>query len=333
METEILLNREVEVVSGGSLTLVAFTLNFIVGSGILGLPYAFIESGLILSILLLALSAFISFVTINWVIEISSRAQAYSKVYNQAGIQSEEVFLLENTVSSMHEKEEDKFENFYITRTKFTMNQLCGLFLGKTGQIFFEIALIFFVICTLWVYVAVFGSSLVSVLPFGFTKTHECDVSSDVFEQNCQNAYYCCVAIYAFLMTILCIVDISKLIALQMALTCFTVLCVLLMVSTTLVAMFNTPYQPPSSSSSSSRSHDSKLTVILVTEENPNTILEKEEVLLSKGRIPLRNLLTKWRLSSVEWVEGETPLGMMADGYSDCAFNGLPSIRLWGTHL
>eukprot|EP01100_Stratorugosa_tubuloviscum_P000166 TRINITY_DN1036_c0_g1_i7.p1 TRINITY_DN1036_c0_g1~~TRINITY_DN1036_c0_g1_i7.p1 ORF type:complete len:531 (-),score=214.01 TRINITY_DN1036_c0_g1_i7:54-1610(-) len=250
METEILLNREVEVVSGGSLTLVAFTLNFIVGSGILGLPYAFIESGLILSILLLALSAFISFVTINWVIEISSRAQAYSKVYNQAGIQSEEVFLLENTVSSMHEKEEDKFENFYITRTKFTMNQLCGLFLGKTGQIFFEIALIFFVICTLWVYVAVFGSSLVSVLPFGFTKTHECDVSSDVFEQNCQNAYYCCVAIYAFLMTILCIVDISKLIALQMALTCFTVLCVLLMVSTTLVAMFNTPYQPPSSSSS-----------------------------------------------------------------------------------
>eukprot|EP01100_Stratorugosa_tubuloviscum_P000162 TRINITY_DN1036_c0_g1_i1.p1 TRINITY_DN1036_c0_g1~~TRINITY_DN1036_c0_g1_i1.p1 ORF type:complete len:178 (-),score=104.91 TRINITY_DN1036_c0_g1_i1:288-821(-) len=93
------------------------------------------------------------------------------------------------------------------------------------------------------------------------------------------------------------------------------------------------PTSTSSHSSSSSHSHDSKLTVILVTEENPNTILEKEEVLLSKGRIPLRNLLTKWRLSSVEWVEGETPLGMMADGYSDCAFNGLPSIRLWGTHL
>jgi hypothetical protein len=55
----------------------AFTVNYILGVGCLGIPYAFYQSGIILGSLLIMFLSFISYITVLWVAETSHRGMQF----------------------------------------------------------------------------------------------------------------------------------------------------------------------------------------------------------------------------------------------------------------
>eukprot|EP01104_Vermistella_antarctica_P013929 TRINITY_DN42_c0_g1_i2.p1 TRINITY_DN42_c0_g1~~TRINITY_DN42_c0_g1_i2.p1 ORF type:complete len:130 (-),score=29.64 TRINITY_DN42_c0_g1_i2:45-434(-) len=73
-----------------------------------------------------------------------------------------------------------------------------------------------------------------------------------------------------------------------------------------------------------------KVTVQLVNSHNHNTVLEQGEYALSKGRIPIHDISSKWRVKDPVWVEMDMEIGTMKDGYSDITFTDLKVIKIYG---
>jgi hypothetical protein len=51
----------------GPVVCYAFTVNYILGVGCLGIPYAFLQSGIILGVVLILLLSFVSYMTVMWI--------------------------------------------------------------------------------------------------------------------------------------------------------------------------------------------------------------------------------------------------------------------------
>jgi len=73
--------------------------------------------------------------------------------------------------------------------------------------------------------------------------------------------------------------------------------------------------------------------VQLVNSHNVKNVMEQEDVVLNKGRIPLQSLVDKWRIKDPVWVDLDLDLSVMPDGYSDCTFAGVKVIRIKATIL
>lgn len=52
-----------------------FVINYIIGTGFLGIPYAFYHAGMLASIVTLFVVSFLAWNTASWLIEVMSRAQ------------------------------------------------------------------------------------------------------------------------------------------------------------------------------------------------------------------------------------------------------------------
>ena len=52
-----------------------FMINYVIGAGFLGIPYAFYHTGLIVGMVSLAVISFVSWCSSTWVVETMSRAQ------------------------------------------------------------------------------------------------------------------------------------------------------------------------------------------------------------------------------------------------------------------
>ena len=58
------------------LTIFTTAVNFALGAGVLGLPYAMASAGIVASVLSLVIVAAISFLTCSWLLEVGDRANA-----------------------------------------------------------------------------------------------------------------------------------------------------------------------------------------------------------------------------------------------------------------
>lgn len=67
--------KSVDLVSG-----FFFNINFIVGTGFLGVPYGFYRAGTLSATITLLAFSFISWNSANWIVETMSRAQVSNKV-------------------------------------------------------------------------------------------------------------------------------------------------------------------------------------------------------------------------------------------------------------
>eukprot|EP01101_Sappina_pedata_P009648 TRINITY_DN5690_c0_g1_i1.p2 TRINITY_DN5690_c0_g1~~TRINITY_DN5690_c0_g1_i1.p2 ORF type:complete len:113 (+),score=54.88 TRINITY_DN5690_c0_g1_i1:20-358(+) len=73
-----------------------------------------------------------------------------------------------------------------------------------------------------------------------------------------------------------------------------------------------------------------RVEVRLVNSVNNNVVMEKEVVELNKGRIPLKSLMEKWRITEPYWLDLDVEIACMPDGYSDCTFAGVKVITIKG---
>jgi amino acid permease len=220
---------------------VAFTLNYILGSGFLTLPWGFEKTGVILGIIVLAIFGFFSMLSILFILETMYRGQKYLKYVTSAqriqlspmgnfkGYVSIEVSSHSETDpnqdrSPIHEALEDNDippennENRPLAERKLELIELTSMFLGPIGEKIYLIIITVYMYGTLWAYSTVFGTSFASHLSIG-TYSYE---------------FY--LLIFALSVVPLSVMEFSEQVTLQVTLSIFRVIMVSIMVVTCLIA-------------------------------------------------------------------------------------------------
>ncbi|KAJ3428198.1 acid transporter [Anaeramoeba flamelloides] len=142
------------------------------------------------------------------------------------------------------DEEEKKSNNkkykptFEIKDRKFEYNELLLLFFGKYGKLFGSIAISFYLYGILWSYGVVAATTLTTVFPIkSLTKGDICEIDGE-YTSNCQNNYIVYLIIFAiFVLPVSCL-DLTEQKILQIGLTIFRFLSLILMISTCVDAIF-----------------------------------------------------------------------------------------------
>ncbi|CAI5722829.1 unnamed protein product [Hyaloperonospora brassicae] len=119
----------------------AFTVNYILGVGSLGVPYAFRRAGLVLGNLTIALVTLVSYVTVTWVCETVSRAQ--EAPVRRSPADETEPLTSACALSASTSSTTSRSGRARETTTPFPeVTQLCDRFLGPVGSTMYQIALL-----------------------------------------------------------------------------------------------------------------------------------------------------------------------------------------------
>jgi hypothetical protein len=194
----------------GSFTGYCFTVNYVLGVGCLGMPYAFYKGGWALSSLLLMLVSVMASFTALWLVDVSLRAQY---------IKRQDRLLLSGELDPSPEPGSVSVQPPVSTRThhRFEMNELVEMFLGQRARRFYEVLIIIYLVGALWSYTSVFASSLASHVPLpGINGGEECDIYKD-HGSGCSALYYTYVGMFAVVAIPLTCLDLTEMKAMQVS--------------------------------------------------------------------------------------------------------------------
>eukprot|EP00696_Hemimastix_kukwesjijk_P014437 gnl/Hemi2/28438_TR9407_c0_g1_i1.p1 gnl/Hemi2/28438_TR9407_c0_g1~~gnl/Hemi2/28438_TR9407_c0_g1_i1.p1 ORF type:complete len:481 (+),score=99.75 gnl/Hemi2/28438_TR9407_c0_g1_i1:106-1548(+) len=194
----------------------AFSINFILGVGVLNIPSAFFSLGLLLGAVFLCVVTFFSLLTVLWLVEVAARAEALTHYNEFPGVAEEPAFA--------------------ITSRKFEVNQLCGLFIGPWGKTLFSVAIGLFIYGVLWSYAAVFANSTARLIPMPWG---DCSVESS---SSCHSSYIFFLFLFMCCVGPLACLDLKEQKWVQISLAIFRAVAIAIIFITTLAALFSHPY-------------------------------------------------------------------------------------------
>eukprot|EP01134_Creolimax_fragrantissima_P001889 CFRG1889T1 len=205
---------ELGVTPFSNTTAVAVCLNYIIGTGCFGLPFAFTSTGLgLTSILLLAGGGF-AFISLNYTLEVIARGEGVSAA-------------LENRSNvPVHE----------MTYRKFGFTGLSSLFSGPALQNTTQFVMTAYAMGTLWLYASIFSSS-VSAIFFTYVLHDECDVYASIHSNRCEASYFVCMAIFACIVITLGLQDLGDQALVQKMLSAYRVVAFFVMVITLIIKL------------------------------------------------------------------------------------------------
>ena len=159
---------------------VALFVNFTIGSGFLMVPWAFYESGPILSFFVTSIIICLQWVSNRQTLEAHARANALDERIKSALLNEEDLDqLIEettqfNTVETGSERptgqpndQQGPDHEPYMVTHQINLPVLIGLFLGQNHMTAYTIQFALANFMTLWVWVAVFATSWATYVPFG----------------------------------------------------------------------------------------------------------------------------------------------------------------------
>jgi amino acid permease len=235
---------------------VAFTLNYIIGSGFLTLPWAFESAGILLGIMILLLFGFFSTISVCFILETMARADKLDHFHGlhlkdefyplDNRIDNEPPPYLEHDVNGRVElagllsnnannnNNNDTFQanddsqrtieshgvELHLRRKK-EMTELCQLFLGDWGKNIYLIVISVYMYGSLWAYSTVFANS--------FSAAHENFI-------NPAYSYYLFIIAFSCLVIPVSLLEFSEQIYLQVSLAIFRVVMVLAMILSIVLA-------------------------------------------------------------------------------------------------
>lgn len=149
---------------------VAFTVNYVMGTGFLTLPSAFYEAGVVLSLITLVFCAIISDVSKDYVLSAMARAEAIkSKATDKKDVET--ALLQEADVEvdagGLRAGSDDDGSPLMVKSRKFEIVELCTMFLGPKGGSAYAATFAFYMYGCLWDYTSVFGNACASTIPLG----------------------------------------------------------------------------------------------------------------------------------------------------------------------
>lgn len=181
-----------------------------------GVPNGFVKGGIIIGPLFLLIVTLFAAVVLNWILETICRASPFFK--EMEGVKEDEIIhslqrsdsetlSLSETSNTLVWRDTEKL--FEFPQRRYEMNELCRLFLGRTGKIIYDIALCFYLYGSLWSYSSVFAESMASHVPLPINGWYTCNVNSDN-STSCDILYKIYVGIYALIVIPMTCLDLTE---------------------------------------------------------------------------------------------------------------------------
>ncbi|KAH3743218.1 amino acid transporter [Pelomyxa schiedti] len=189
------------------------TVNYIIGIGSFGVPYAFFIGGIAMTLIFLTGSVGLMMITGFYVLEVMARAtgvDAANAACKTGTLTQENGDLLQTKHAP---KNNLGFEKYDYAR-------FCEVFAGKWGKVFALVCLCLYCYGILWAYASTFGSSLAMLIWQIFIRTETCDVSLSP-STDCMTTYYCCILGLAICGIPLSLLEVTSQWALQFGLTLY----------------------------------------------------------------------------------------------------------------
>lgn len=226
----------------GSFVGYCFGVNYVLGVGVLSIPFAFHAGGVALAPICLFAVSLMAILTMMWVVETLSRTEAWV-ASNEAEREKEkeaerqqpaiervgknnygtheehsssdafegQVQEQVTPVAAVEEEERGK-QLFQITMRKFEMNEVSYIWLGRVGKIVYEICTTMYLYGSLWSYASVFSQSIASHIPLPVgpgASWFTCDVYRDM-GINCTFLYLIYILVFGLIVVPLTCMDLSE---------------------------------------------------------------------------------------------------------------------------
>ena len=146
---------------------VAFTVNYIVGTGFLTIPWAFSQAGCFLSILILSGVVYFAIASALFILEAMARADTVLTM--QLNLQLEEQrssSISELAPLQTHDSTLQPVENT-VGEREIELTELCLIFMGRYGKGAYTISLTIYLYCTLLAYSTVFSNAFATHMNIG----------------------------------------------------------------------------------------------------------------------------------------------------------------------
>lgn len=216
-----------------------FSINTVIGSGFLALPYAFNSSGWLFGFILLTLMAFGSYYFSCELLEILSRIECIVRIEEQnTGRKIKRLTWTEIIFKPQGEEALLEHEDRpIITNRRFDVTAIISIVFGRNFGIFYMICLYLFLTGAQISYFSIFSASFAAQVPLWYAET--CDIYVDTeFFGDCRQNYWFFWSIYLICMIYLTIKGLKEQLWLQSCLTImrFVIISLILLTSLALIA-------------------------------------------------------------------------------------------------
>ncbi|OQR81795.1 hypothetical protein THRCLA_23295 [Thraustotheca clavata] len=192
----------------GTVVATAMTLNYMIGTGCFGLPYAFTVAGVGLTSTFMILGWVASLITMNYTIETMARAEGVVASSKSAA-------LPENR----------------LTYRKIDFSSIGEVFAGTYGYAMVQTVLILYCLGSLWSYASIFASSVASIF-YTYVVGGSCDAYSTTASSGCIEAYYGFMAVFAVVSITLVLMDLGDQAGIQKFLAVYRIVVFVVMLVT-----------------------------------------------------------------------------------------------------
>ena len=198
-----------------------FSVNAIVGCGVLAVPWSFQQAGVVLSSFLVLFAGFLALIFCFQMLEIMSRLELYvQRIESKDSIDEDTKLLAAPQEPTIRER-------------KFDMEEMVGLMYGETAKGVFIVALGLQIFGTLTAFSTVFAKTLTEFVPiFGASCS-----DPDHLDTSCKLTYLSYLLLYAVVMFYLCLRRYEDQVLLQMILACARFVVLFLIILTALIAI------------------------------------------------------------------------------------------------
>ncbi|ELP86412.1 amino acid transporter, putative, partial [Entamoeba invadens IP1] len=179
-ETEQLLPKQ-EVNTYGYLAGFATVINYIIGTGVFGLPFAYFTAGIPLSAIAIMIFFFINVITMNYILDTTARSEGKTEVKENKG---------ENVFKILPHNE--------IKYRLFDYSTLSGLWGGNIFKWASFTCLTLYTYGGLWAYAATATTTISTLFWMFYGEPEHCLTRNGIWE--CQLSYYMSLLLYAAIM-------------------------------------------------------------------------------------------------------------------------------------
>jgi amino acid permease len=219
-----------------------FSINSVIGSGFLALPYAFNASGWLFGLIFLILMGFESYYFSCELLEILSRIECLVKIEEQNTDRKIPRLTFKEIIFGRRIKEKLlEYESVpNITNRRFDITSIISIVFGKNFSILYMICLYLAVIGAQTSYFSIFSASFAAKIPLGFADT--CDIYNDkVYFGKCRAEYWIYWSIFFCSMMYLTIKGLKEQLWFQSCLTImrFVIISIIIFTSSALIVGSN----------------------------------------------------------------------------------------------
>eukprot|EP00020_Sapocribrum_chincoteaguense_P007198 CAMPEP_0170748556 /NCGR_PEP_ID=MMETSP0437-20130122/9928_1 /TAXON_ID=0 /ORGANISM="Sexangularia sp." /LENGTH=519 /DNA_ID=CAMNT_0011087427 /DNA_START=21 /DNA_END=1580 /DNA_ORIENTATION=- len=225
-----------------SFTAFGLIINWIIGVGILSLPHAGAAGGLAAMATLIIAAFFINLITVGWIVEASGRAESIitARFGAVASVASVNDPLLSTGREDLAGDADAGLVGAIHPRRQFEVTHLLSLFGGSGASRVYAAAAGLFMGGALWLFAAVFGSSVAAFVPAPYRLA--CELADPPEAHKCTLVRLGTLAGFAALNCILAMRGIAGVAKLQAGLTIFMLILLVVMGTTATVQAASRPW-------------------------------------------------------------------------------------------